>query len=174
MDVDSIPLGLNFVKSLQEGVAKCTVLLAIIGPDWLFDKDGRPRLDDPNDFVRIQIAAALQREIPVIPILLEGTTIPSSDQLPKDLQELSQRQGIDVRSRTFHKGTDRLIRGLREQSRQQNWQTILRVGKKIGNKLLEVVAGILGLILFAGLVIGAGYIFVNVIWPLIARLIWGR
>src|SRR5262245_25534969 len=78
MDVDAIPLGTNFAKVLHEEVAKCGVLLAVIGPNWsdARDKDGKRRLDDPNDFVRIEIAAALQRNIPVIPILLDGARIP--------------------------------------------------------------------------------------------------
>jgi hypothetical protein len=66
MDVDAIPLGTNFTKVLHEGVAKCGVLLAVIGPNWLDARDehGNRRLDNPNDFVRIEIAAALQRSIP--------------------------------------------------------------------------------------------------------------
>jgi len=69
MDVDAIPLGVNFSKILREEVAKCGVLLAVIGPKWLDarDKNGNRRLEDPSDFVRIEIAAALQRDIPVIP-----------------------------------------------------------------------------------------------------------
>jgi hypothetical protein len=78
MDVDAIPLGLNFVKVLHEEVAKCNVLLAVIGPNWLSARDdqGNRRLDDPHDFVRVEIAAALQRDIPVIPILLDGAKVP--------------------------------------------------------------------------------------------------
>jgi len=74
MDVDAIPLGTNFSKVLHEEVAKCGALLAVIGPTWPDARDeyGNRRLDDPNDFVRVEIAAALQRNIPVIPILLEA------------------------------------------------------------------------------------------------------
>src|SRR5215813_5857594 len=78
IDVDGIPLGVNFVQVLREEVAQCGVLLAVIGSNWLDvrDEDGTRRLDNPTDFVRIEIAAALQREIPVIPILLDGTRVP--------------------------------------------------------------------------------------------------
>src|SRR5215475_10550183 len=71
IDVDAIPLGTNFVKVLHEEVAKCSVLLAVIGLNWLDarDDDGNRRLDDENDFVRIEIASALRRDIPVVPIL---------------------------------------------------------------------------------------------------------
>jgi hypothetical protein len=114
MDVDSIPLGKNFVKILNDEVAKCEVLLAVIGRTWIDarDEDGKRRLDNPNDFVRIEIAAALQRDIPVIPILLEGARIPNSDQLPKELEELSVRNAINLHHSSFHSDVDRLVRGL--------------------------------------------------------------
>jgi TIR domain len=114
MDVDKIPLGENFLKVLREEVGKCSVLLAIIGPGWLDarDGDGLRRLDDPNDFVRAEIAAALDRDIPVIPILLDGMRIPRADQLPEDLQELPLRNGLDVRHASFHKDMATLIREL--------------------------------------------------------------
>ena len=75
MDIDNIDLGVDFVEVLQDEVGKCDVLLAIIGPNWLNarDDDGNRCLDEPNDFVRVEIATALQRNIPVIPILLDGT-----------------------------------------------------------------------------------------------------
>ena len=116
-DVDGIPLGLNFDKFLRGEVAKCGVLLAVIGRDWLDvrDHDGTRRLDNPIDFVRIEIATALQREIPIIPILLDGTRVPKADQLPDDLKELALRKGFDVRHVSFHADMDKLIRGLKGQ-----------------------------------------------------------
>jgi hypothetical protein len=77
-DVDSIPLGINFRKHLDEQVAKCDVFLAVIGPDWMGSKagEGTSRLDDPRDFVRIEIESALKREIPVIPVLVRGPRFP--------------------------------------------------------------------------------------------------
>jgi TIR domain len=116
MDVDGIPLGVNFVKVLQQEVAKCSVLLAVIGRDWLNvrGEDGQRRLDNASDFVRVEIAAALQRDIPVIPILLENAGIPRADQLPGDLQELALRNGLGVRHASFHTDMDILIRGLKE------------------------------------------------------------
>ena len=127
MDVDGIPLGSNFVKALNDEVAKCSALLAVIGPDWLDarDKKGQRRLDNPHDFVRVEIGAALNRQIPVIPILLEGTTIPSADQLPSDLQELSLRNGINVHHDSFRNDMDRLVLGLKAQLRGGNWRDIL-------------------------------------------------
>ena len=99
MDVDSIPLGTNFVKVLGEEVAKCDTLLAVIGPGWLDARDekGNRRLENPDDFVRIEIGTALKRDIPVIPILPDGTRVPKADQLPDDLKELALRNGLNVR-----------------------------------------------------------------------------
>jgi len=118
MDVDSIPLGSNFVKILHERVASCSVLLAIVGPKWLDarDEEGNRRLDNPNDFVRVEIAAALQRGIPVIPILLDGAKTPKSDQLPEDLKELALRNGLDVRHTSFHVDMNRLVAELKRES----------------------------------------------------------
>jgi hypothetical protein len=115
MDVDAVPLGANFIKILREEVTKCDVLLAVIGPSWLDARDevGNRRLDSANDFVRIEIAAALQRDIPVIPILLDGAKIPRADQLPSDLAELTQRNGLEVRHASFQYDMDKLIRGLK-------------------------------------------------------------
>ena len=121
MDVNSIPLGVNFSKVLIEEVAKCNVLLAVIGPGWLeaHDEKGHRRLDNPDDFVRIEIGTALKRGIPVIPILLEGTRVPKADQLPDDLKELALRNGLDVRHASFSEDMERLIRGLKGAQSQE-------------------------------------------------------
>ncbi len=116
MDVDAIPLGANFVHVLREEVAKCDVFLAIIGPGWLDsrDDDGHRRLDNPTDFVRVEISTALQRNIPVIPILLDGTRMPKQQGLPPDLQSLPERNGLDVRHASFHADMDKLVRGVKD------------------------------------------------------------
>jgi TIR domain len=117
MDVDTIPLGANFAMVVHNEVAKCEILLAVIGPHWLDARGdaGNRRLDDPHDFVRVEIGAALQRNIPVIPILLDGAKVPKADQLPKDLEQLSVRNGLDVRHASFHSDIDKLVRSLKGQ-----------------------------------------------------------
>jgi hypothetical protein len=114
MDVDAIPLGVDFVKFLKDAVAQADVMLAIIGQDWLdaCDEGGRRRLDNPRDFVRIEIGAALQRDIPVIPIFVDGARIYKPEELPDDLKELTFRNGLDVRHSSFHSDMDRLVKSL--------------------------------------------------------------
>jgi formylglycine-generating enzyme required for sulfatase activity len=111
MDVDSIPLGVDFREFLGEAVGRCRVLLAIIGPQWL-DIIIRRR-DDPLDFVRLEIEAALQRHIPVIPVTVGGAVMPPHVQLPPPLQLLAFRNGLAVRRNPdFHRDVDRLLNSL--------------------------------------------------------------
>lgn len=113
-DVDSIPLGVDFRAHLGDVVGRCNLLLAIIGPQWLnvVGPNGR-RLDDVGDFVRIEIEAALARNIPVIPLLVGGAELPSERDLPPSLAAITFRNGIAVRpDPDFHRDMDRLIAGL--------------------------------------------------------------
>jgi TIR domain len=114
-DVDSIPLGVDFRKFLGDAVGQCNLLLAVIGRQWLSgqNESGARRLDDPRDFVRIEIESALQREIPVIPLLVQGAAVPGENDLPPSLQELAYRNAIPIRpDPDFHSDIDRLIKGI--------------------------------------------------------------
>ena len=115
-DVDSIPLGVDFREHLQHVVGKCDVLLAVIGDQWLAARAGEAasRLDDPKDFVRIELESALHRGIPVIPVLVRGAAVPHEAELPSTLGTLAYRSGIAVRADPdFHRDMDRLIDGVR-------------------------------------------------------------
>ena len=117
-DVDSIPLGVDFRIYLDEQVAKCDVFLAVIGRDWMRagGRKGKSRLDDPRDFVRLEIESALKRQILVIPVLVGGASIPVAERLPASVQDLSYRNGIAVRpDPDFHRDMDRLIEYLKQQ-----------------------------------------------------------
>jgi TonB family protein len=98
MDVAAIEAGRDFRKAIEEGVTKCGVLLVLIGLDWLEAKDehGVQRLADPSDFVRIETASALKRDIPVIPVLVRGARMPAAEQLPDELKELAYRNCIEL------------------------------------------------------------------------------
>ncbi len=98
-DVDNIALGVDFRAVLDQTVSQCQVLLAVIGSAWLTvrDQDGQLRLEDPADFVRIEIESALKRNIPVIPLLVSGATMPAAEDLPDSLQGLAFRNGTHIR-----------------------------------------------------------------------------
>jgi uncharacterized membrane protein YeaQ/YmgE (transglycosylase-associated protein family) len=115
-DVDSIPLGTDFKEYLDEKVSECNVLLAVIGDKWLETSDakGKRRLEDPQDFVRIEIESALARNIPVIPLLVRGASMPSEEELPAGLKKLAFRNGTQIRSDPdFHRDMDRVIAALK-------------------------------------------------------------
>jgi TIR domain len=111
MDVDTIALGVDFAEVISQAVSSCQVLLAVIGPRWLAatDEDGRRRLDDPDDLVRLEIAAALERDIRVIPILIEGAAMPRRQQLPEALAGLARRNALILRHESFRADADRLL-----------------------------------------------------------------
>ena len=114
-DVDSIPLGVDFRKHLHQVVGNCDLVLAVLGRDWLnaANAAGARRLDDLKDFVRIELEAALQRDIPVIPILVRGASVPLETDLPESLAPFAYRNGIPVRADPdFHHDMDRLIEGV--------------------------------------------------------------
>jgi hypothetical protein len=104
MDVDSIDLGLDFVEVLNETLARCKVLLVVIGRDWLnaIDEHDVRRLDNPGDYVRIEIETALERNIRVIPILVDGTRMPQASDLPKSISGLARRNGRDIWNARFN------------------------------------------------------------------------
>jgi formylglycine-generating enzyme required for sulfatase activity len=111
IDVDKIPLGRNFVAYLDEQIAKCDYVLAVIGPAWLDVRNerGQRRLDDPKDWVRIELAAALGRGIPVVPVLVDGGQLPAEADLPEGLKELPLLQALTLTERGFHHELDRLV-----------------------------------------------------------------
>src|SRR5262249_41613608 len=101
----------------DENVASCGVLLAVIGPTWLDAKDeiGVRRLDNPMDFVRLETAAALKRDIPVVPVLVRGARLPKSEQLPDDLKELAYRNGVELTHVRWDSDVEVLIKALLRQ-----------------------------------------------------------
>jgi hypothetical protein len=112
-DVDSIPLGVDFRTHLSESVGKCRVFLAVISRGWLQQADGERRISQANDFVRIEIEAALQRNIPVIPVLVQDAALPKEEDLPASLRELAYRNATVVRADPdFHADIARLMDGI--------------------------------------------------------------
>lgn len=102
-DVYSIEPGSDFVREITSAVTSCVVLIAVIGDQWLTisDSDGRRRLDDPKDWVRIEIETALERNIHVVPVLVGRARMPQESQLPESLAGLARRQALELMPRTF-------------------------------------------------------------------------
>jgi YVTN family beta-propeller protein len=115
MDIDSLPLGVDFVDQLERSLHQTDVALVLIGPQWLAatDESGARRLDDPDDFVRLEVAAALRSDARVIPVLVDGAPMPRSDELPEELRFLARRQGL-----VFNRAGGSAIRDLMNAIRQ--------------------------------------------------------
>jgi hypothetical protein len=110
-DVHSIPPGIDFKEHLEKAVGKCKVFVAVIGDKWLKSDDFLTEsVKDPRDFVRIEVEAALNRNIRIIPLLVHGASMPKEEKLPSSLQKLVYRNAIPIRpDPDFHRDMDRLI-----------------------------------------------------------------
>ncbi len=114
MDIDTLEPGEDFVEAIERVVGTCEVLIAMIGPRWLnaTDASGHQRLDNPQDYVRLEIATALDRKIRVIPVLVDGAHMPRSSDLPDDLTKLVQRNAFEIDVNRRRQDLDRLVDNL--------------------------------------------------------------
>lgn len=98
MDVNSIAIGVDFTTAVVEAVSRCNILFALIGQRWIAitDSKGKRRIDNPGDFVRIEIETALQRDVWVVPVLVDGAVLPRSDDLPRSLRSLIRHQALEL------------------------------------------------------------------------------
>ena len=114
IDIDQIAPGEDFVEAINSKIAACDVVIVSIGPDWLAatDSSGRRRLDDSEDFVRMEIVAALERKIRVIPVLVGGARMPTKQDLPEALAPLARRNAIELSETRFHADVNRLIEAI--------------------------------------------------------------
>jgi len=122
MDVAAIEAGRDFRKVIDESVSTCGILLAIVGKNWLDAKDenGKRRLDDPMDFVRLETASALRRDIPVIPVLVRGAKMPRPEDLPDDLRDLAYRNCVELTHARWGSDLQLLVDALRRQLKLEN------------------------------------------------------
>jgi hypothetical protein len=111
-DVEAIVPGSNFMQAIDAAIARCEVLVVIIGDSWLAEAgaNGRPRLEDPHDFVRLEVAAGLRSGVHVMPVLVEGTTMPAENALPRDLQPLARLQAIELSDTRWDYDVERLAK----------------------------------------------------------------
>jgi TIR domain len=114
VDVDNIALGHDFREILKQQLSMCDQMLVLIGRDWAICKNefGQSRLEDPEDYVRTEISAALNREIPVTPILVQGARMPAAKDLPQDIRGLASRQGFELSHSRWESDFSELVRRL--------------------------------------------------------------
>jgi tetratricopeptide (TPR) repeat protein len=147
IDVDNMPAGADFVETLNKQVAFCDVFLCTVGPNWLNAKgdDGQRRLNQPGDYVRAEIAEALNRNIPVIPVLVDGARVPKDHELPNDLAPLTRRQAVEVRNSHFRQDADELTRKIRGLLKEQR--------SPLSRAVLGAIVGAVALLVFGSIVL---------------------
>jgi hypothetical protein len=111
MDVDSIEPGLDFGRVIEGAVSSSAVMLVLIGDKWLTATDprGRQRLENPDDYVRVEIETGLSRDIRVIPVLVEGAAMPTTEELTGGLAGLARRNALEITHSRFSADAERLI-----------------------------------------------------------------
>ena len=115
IDIDSIPIGSDFPTVLNNVLGQCRIVLVVIGPDWatVTEANGARRLYNPQDFVRLEVEAALRHEVPVVPVLVGGSVMPDGKKLPETLRPLCRRHAIQVGDDgRFDGDVDQLVRGI--------------------------------------------------------------
>ncbi len=167
MDVDNIEPGLDFVRVLEEQVAQCDVLISVIGRNWIDARDetGGRRLDNPEDFVRIEIESGLQQNKRIIPVLVGQAQMPSADQLPEPMKPLARRNAVRLTHERFRADTEALIAALQRalkdaedaraaEAEQQRAEIRRRAGERAGalsGKTVKIAGGVaLAILAIAG------------------------
>ena len=145
-DIEDIEPGLDFVQVIEQQQGSLQVLLALIGKQWLTitDEHGRRRLDDPNDLVRVEITTALQRNVRVIPVLVQGAKMPEVHELPEPLAGLARRNAVELHDTTWSADVQYLIQILERvlsQPKRRRWLLPL-VAVLLPVVVLGVVVGI--------------------------------
>ncbi len=168
MDVDTLEPGVDFVQRIEESVGSADVLIAVIGRGWAsaVDESGHRKLDNPHDFVRIEVGGALRRNIRVIPVLVAGARMPTAEELPDDLDALTRRNGLEISDTDWRSGTERLFVAIEHVldlapaqpsppsvagPTRSDERPAAGEPRRRSRKLLWIVAGVAGLLAVAGL-----------------------
>lgn len=153
MDIDIKP-GEDFVERIRGDVGSCDVLVALMGPQWvsIADQEGHRRLDDPEDYPRIEVHSALERaNTQVIPVLVGGAKMPTEAELPEPLRALARRQAIEIRDSTWEYDLDRLVAAVEEAVgiRREPQQRAATAGRR----RLPLLAGAAAAVVIAAVVV---------------------
>jgi TIR domain len=147
-DVTTIAPGRNFETEIDRSLARSDAVLAMIGPGWLAAStpEGRQRLFEPDDFVRLELARALSTNVPIVPVLVGGARLPKAEELPEDLKSLGKRQAVALRDESFHQDVDRLLRSLRGEPIESP-----QARSRVHRRAITAVAATLAIIVAAGI-----------------------
>jgi TIR domain len=138
IDID-MRAGTKFPVVLEQRLAECKVMLVLIGPDWLNSRDGQGqrRLDNPDDWVRLEIAHALKRNITVIPVRVNGVGLPEKTRLSEEIRGLLDHQAVSVSTSSFRSDMAGLAKDIRSIPSPWPWR---RLGAIAAGVLLPLVA----------------------------------
>ena len=152
IDVDGILPAQDFAQEIEKQIVSSEVLLVIIGPLWisLTDDQGKRRLDNPQDYVRMEIRTALLRKVQLMPILVDGATVPKVHELPDDIKPLVQRNALEINNDRFSVDSARLVVAIKQ---------ILKKGR--GRRRLRQTVGIAIFCTVLVLFLGTGLFY----WP---------
>jgi TIR domain len=116
MDIDTIRPGHEFAADIEQALSECAACIVLIGPRWttIASADGGRRLDDPTDFVRLEVAAAIRRGVPLFPVLVDGAASPPAASLPEEIRGVAARQSIELSSERWNYDVGRLLLALDE------------------------------------------------------------
>ncbi len=146
-DVDDLKAGDDFVEALARAVDSADVFILVIGRDWADARDaqGKRRLDDPHDFIRLELEAAFKRKSLILPVLVEGAPMVEADSLPEPLRPLARRQAIELSEHRWDFDVQELLRRIDEVigPQRSGWKTVaLRATAAVAVASLLVVAGL--------------------------------
>jgi len=146
LDIDVISPGEDFREAIQRTCSSCEILLAIIGKQWatIQDKNGKLRLENERDLVRIEIATALQKGLRVIPVLVGGAVMPDESILPSDVQPIVYRNAWDLTDKGFHHDTQLLIDAIKKIMNSSTQVSGLAPTRQKQNTLFPLYGIILG------------------------------
>jgi hypothetical protein len=117
LDIENLEPGVDFTEAIEHSLDACDVFLAVIGPEWAGRRSsGGLRIQEPDDWVRLEVSTALQRGIRVVPVLVDNGAMPPADQLPDDLQPMLRRQAIEISNKRWQYDTNQLIKFLVEKA----------------------------------------------------------
>lgn len=170
MDINHIEPGEDFVEVIQKKLSAVDVAIVLIGKQWLdmTDSAGQRRLDDPDDFVRIEIIALLERKIRTIPVLVGDAVVPKSSQLPEPLLPLVRRNAFEISDSRFHSDVDKLIDALEKVLSDHSTKIpktykpeITSTSRNEFSKWIDITQ-IKKILVFVLIIVAVGYIFLMV------------